>query len=414
MTRRGPQAALVRWFADNRVLAWICVLIFVNQLGFGSIVPVVPLYARQFDVPLSAIGLTIAVYGLARFLVNLPAGLISDRYGRRNALAVGGLITVVGNIFCAISPSYLPFLIARFIAGLGAGFVLAASQIMLADISTPDRRGRIMATYSGVFAFAVGIGPLAGGLLAERFGLTAPFWAYAFMGAGAGLLSWFCVPETRLLRSASSGLSDAGKPSFMTQVRLMAQRPGFVPVSFVSFMAFFSRTGGLFTLIPIIAQERLGLGPDEIGLGLATISVMAIILAYPSGALADRYGRKIVIVPATLLTGLSFLFFLAAPSFIWFMIACTVWAIAGGIGGSAPSAYAADIAPAGMNAAAMSTFRMLSETGYVLGPLVLGLTADLFGANASLAATSALIVLSGILFAWRAPEMRRRPVPGPA
>ena len=403
----GIRAGLARWYADNRILAWMCALTFVNQLGFGSIVPVVPLYARQFDVPLSAIGLTIAVYGLARFLVNLPAGLVSDRLGRRYALALGGAITVVGNVFCAISPSYLPFLIARFIAGLGAGFVLAASQIMLADISTPERRGRIMATYTGVFSFAVGIGPLAGGLLADAGGLSAPFWGYALMGAAAAALAWLCVPETRLLRTAAGGQSTASKPSFLAQVRLMAARPGFMPISFVSFMAFFSRTGGLFTLIPVIGQERMSLGPDEIGLGLATISVMAIILAYPSGVLADRFGRKVVIVPATLLTGLSFLLFLAAPTFLWFMAACTVWAIAGGIGGAAPSAYAADIAPPGMNAAAMSTFRMLSETGYVLGPLLLGAAADLFGANTSLAATSALIVLSGIVFFVRAPEMRR-------
>ena len=409
MIHAGFQAGLARWYAENRILAWMCALTFVNQLGFGSIVPVVPLYARQFDVPLSAIGLTIAVYGLARFLVNLPAGLVSDRLGRRYALALGGLITVVGNVFCAISPSYLPFLVARFIAGLGAGFVLAASQIMLADISTPERRGRIMATYSGVFSFAVGIGPLAGGLLADRGGLSAPFWGYAVMGATAALLAWLCVPETRMLRTATGGQSAASRPSFVAQVRLMAGRPGFLPVCLVSFMAFFSRTGGLFTLIPVIGQERLSLGPDEIGLGLATISVMAIVLAYPSGVLADRFGRKIVIVPATLLTGLSFLLFLAAPSFLWFMAACTVWAMASGVGGAAPSAYAADIAPPGMNAAAMSSFRMLSETGYVAGPLVLGAAADLFGANASLAATAAMLVIVALIFAWRAPETRRRP-----
>src|SRR5690242_8046000 len=267
----GIRAGLARWYADNRVLAWMCALTFVNQLGFGSIVPVVPLYACQLDVPLSAIGLTIAVYGLTRFLVNLPAGLVSDRLGRRYALALGGAITVVGNVFCAISPSYLPFLIARFIAGLGAGFVLAASQTMLADISTPERRGRLMATYTGVFSFAVGIGPLAGGVLADAGGLSAPFWGYALMGAAAAALAWLCVPETRLLRTAIGGQSTASKPSFLAQVRQMAARPGFMPISFVSFMSFFSRTGGLFTLIPVIGQERLSLGPDEIGLGLATI-----------------------------------------------------------------------------------------------------------------------------------------------
>jgi len=399
----------VRWYTENRILAWICVLIFVNQLGFGAIVPAVPLYALTFDVPLSAIGLTIAAYGFARFLVGVPAGLISDTYGRRYALALGGLITVVGNILCALAPSYWPFLVARFIAGFGAGFVITASQIMLADISTPDRRGRIMATYSGVFTFAVGIGPLPGGFLADHFGLTAPFWAYALMGLGAATLAWFRVPETKFLRTATGGAApSADRPSFAAQMRTLTRQPGFLLISLVGFSAFVARTGGLFSIIPVMGQQRLGLTPDQIGLGLATISVTAVVLAYPAGALADRFGRKPMIVPSTILTGVSMLLFLLAPSFLWFMVACAAWSIATGVGSSAPGAYAADITPPGMNAAAMSTFRSISETGYVIGPMVLGLIADLFGASAALGVTAAFMTIVGVSFALFAPEKSRR------
>lgn len=403
-----------RWYAENRILAWICALIFVNQLGFGAIVPAVPLYALTFDVPLSAIGLTIAAYGFARFLVGVPAGLISDTYGRRYALALGGLITVIGNILCALAPSYLPFLFARFIAGFGAGFVITASQIMLADISTPERRGRIMATYSGVFTFAVGIGPLPGGFLADHFGLTAPFWAYAVMGLGAAILAWFRVPETKFLRTATGGAAPTGEqPSFTAQMRILMRQPGFLLISLVGFSAFVARTGGLFSIIPVMGQQRLGLTPDQIGLGLATISVTAVVLAYPAGAMADRFGRKPMIVPSTILTGVSMLLFLFAPSFLWFMAACTVWSIATGIGSSAPGAYAADITPPGMNAAAMSTFRSISETGYVIGPTVLGLIADLFGASAALGVTAAFMTVVGLSFALFAPEKSRRKVAAP-
>lgn len=402
-------AGIARWYTENRILAWICALIFVNQLGFGSIVPAVPLYALTFDVPLSAIGLTIAAYGMARFLVGLPAGLISDNYGRRHALALGGLITVVGNVMCALAPSYLPFLFARFIAGFGAGLVITASQIMLADISTPDRRGRIMATYSGVFTFAVGIGPLPGGYLADMFGLSAPFWAYSIMGLGAAVLAWFRVPETKFLRTATGGHQPTGpKPSFAAQMRILTVQPGFLLISLVGFAGFFSRTGGLFNIIPVLGQQRLGLTPDQIGLGLATISITAVFLAYPAGAMADRFGRKVMIVPSTVMTGLSMLLFLLAPSFFWFMIACAAWSVATGIGSSAPGAYAADITPPGMNAAAMSTFRMIAETGYVIGPLVLGGVADLFGANAALGGTAAFMAVVGILFGLFAPEKSRR------
>src|SRR5580700_8839104 len=98
------------WYARYRILVWMCVLIAVNQLGFGSIVPVTPLYAASFGVPPSAIGLTIALYGLARFVFAVPAGRLADRIGRRGTLAAGGVITVVGNVLCAMAPTYVLFL----------------------------------------------------------------------------------------------------------------------------------------------------------------------------------------------------------------------------------------------------------------------------------------------------------------
>jgi len=166
----------------TRILVWMCVLIAVNQLGFGAIVPVIALYARSFGVPQSAIGVAIAVYGLARFLVAMPVGKLTDVLGRRAALALGGLVTAAGNLACAAAPNFATFVAARFVAGVGAALVLIAGQIVLADITTPARRGRVMAIYQGVFLFAVGVGPYPGGLLAERFGLAAPFVVYALAG----------------------------------------------------------------------------------------------------------------------------------------------------------------------------------------------------------------------------------------
>ena len=81
------------WYRGNRVLAWVCIVIAVNQLGFGNIVPVVPLFAKSFGVSQFLIGLTVAVYGLARFAANMPAGRVSDLLGRDWAIAIGGIVT---------------------------------------------------------------------------------------------------------------------------------------------------------------------------------------------------------------------------------------------------------------------------------------------------------------------------------
>jgi MFS family permease len=389
------------------ILAWMCVLIGVNQLGFGAIVPALALYARSFEVPQSAVGLAVGVYGLARFLVAMPAGALADRAGRRTALALGGLLEAAGNLLCAWAPTFAALVGARFVAGAGAGLVITTGQIVLADITTPALRGRVMAIYQGVFLFAVGIGPLPGGLLAERLGLAAPFVAYAASGALAAGIAWVLVAETRDLRAGERGETASALPSFSAQVRLLTGHAGFMLVSLVGLMAAVARTGGVFTVIPVLAQERLGLGADRIGVGLALASVVGLLLAYPSGSLVDRHGRKPIIVPATVLSGLSLGLFLGAPSYAWFLAACLVWSLAMGMSGAAPAAYAADVAPAGMNAAAMSAYRMLGDLGYVLGPVALGLATDLAGADAALGGTALCLVAVGVLFARLAPETHR-------
>jgi MFS family permease len=388
----------------SHILPWMCGLVFVYELGFGSVVPVLPLFARSFEVSQAAVGLAISVYGLARFLVALPSGRLADGLGRRATLALGGVVTVLGNLLCAGAPTFGLFLGGRFVAGAGAALVLNGGQIVLADITTPARRGRTMAIYQGTWLVASSVGPLPGGLLAAWLGLAAPFVVYAAAGAVATLLAWLRVPETRALRQAAAPGAAAAMPPFRAQIRLLTRHRGFVLVGAVALTNAVARTGAVFALIPILGRDRLGLAPERLGLGLGLASLVALALVYPSGALVDRYGRKTVIVPATLVAGTALGVFLVAPSYGWFVVACGLWGLASGISGAAPAAYAADVAPAGMNAAAMSSYRMLGDVGYMLGPVALGLVADVFGLDAALAVAAGLLCLVGLVFGRFAPE----------
>jgi MFS transporter, DHA1 family, multidrug resistance protein len=392
---------------ERRVLMWMCVLVAVNQLGFGGIVPSIALYAGSFGVSASAIGLAIATYGLARFLVAAPSGQLADRIGRRPTLALGGLVTALGNLWCAVASSYPEFVVARFVAGAGAGLILTTGQVVLADITTPERRGRMMAIYQGTFLFAVGIGPFPGGLLAEHLGLAAPFAAYAIAGVGAGLLAWFAVAETRELARNRAHAGGGPRPSFAAQVHLLAVQRGFVLVCGVALINAVARTGGLFSIIPIYGNLRLGISVGAIGFALALGSVAGLFAAYPAGWLADRYGRKLVIAPATIATGGSMLLYCLAPDYLWFTAASVLWGVASAVGGAAPAAYAADSAPPGMNATTMSLYRMLGDAGYVAGPIALGLVADLHGPEAALIIAAGLLIAIGAAFAGLAPETYR-------
>ena len=392
---------------ERRVLIAMCVLISINQLGFGSVIPVLPLYAQSFGVAASAIGMAVAIYGLARFFVAVPSGQLSDRLGRRPTLAMGGVISALGSFWCAAATGYPEFMVARFVSGAGAGIILTTGQVVLADISTPERRGRIISIYQGCFLFAVGIGPLPGGLLASHFGLAAPFQAYGVASLLAMLVAWFAVKETRGLGHGGSGQGAAVTISYVRQLKLLMRQVGFVLVSVVSLTNSVIRTGGLFTVIPVFAVLRLSLNVAEIGFGMALGSVAGVIAAYPSGVLVDRFGRKAVIVPATLITGLSMLLFMISPSYVWFVVSCVVWGVAASIGGTAPAAYAADSAPPGMNAAAMSAFRMVGDFGYVIGPIFLGFLVDVQGPQTALLVAAVISVLAAYLFLKFAPETYR-------
>ncbi|MBN8987931.1 MAG: MFS transporter [Rhizobiales bacterium] len=392
--------------SERRILLWMCLLVGVNQLGFGAMVPSLPLYASSFGVSASAIGMAVAVYGFARFVAVLPGGQLADRWGRRPVLAIGGLISAAGNFWCAEAHSFVEFNLARVVAGAGAGIILTIGQIVLADISSPDRRGRNIATYQAAFLFGFGVGPFPGGLLAGAYGLAAPFLMTGVASLLTTAIAWFLVSETRPAKTGAVASSKAAEIPFVRQMLRLLSHRGFLLVSLISLMNAVVRTGGLFALIPLLATTTLGLSVAEIGFAMMVSGVFGFAAAYPAGWLADRVGRKAVIVPSTVLTGLSMLLFCYAPSYAWFIAASIVWSVAASISSSAPAAYVVDAAPAGMNASAMTTYRMTADAGYVLGPPGLGLLADLTSSSVAIISASVVLVFIGALFALTPPEKR--------
>ncbi len=385
----------------------MCVLVAVNQIGFGAMVPSLPLYARSFGVPASAVGLAVAVYGFARFAVIFPGGQLSDLLGRRPLLAIGGLVSAAGSFWCGEAHSFFEFNVARLVAGAGAGIILTTGQIVLADISSPNRRGRNIATYQAAFLFGLSIGPFPGGLIAGAYGLAAPFLVTGAASLVVTVVAWFLVSETRPDKPGAVTSHAPAQLPFIRQVLKLLRHRGFLLVSLISLMNAVMRTGGLFALIPLLVTATLGLSVGEIGFGLMASSLCGFLAAYPAGWLTDRLGRKAVIVPSTLMTGFSMVLFCYAPSYLWFMVASIIWGIATSISSSAPAAYAVDSAPPGMNAAAMSAYRMMADAGYIIGPPGLGLLADITSPASAIIAAAAGLVLIGAVFAVATPE---RPV----
>jgi DHA1 family multidrug resistance protein-like MFS transporter len=403
----------------DRSFIALLALILVNQIGFGIITPVLPSYARSFGLDPADIGLVIGIYGFARFIANVPAGYLSDRRGRRQVLVIGTAITSVASALIASADSLPQLLAYRLLAGLGAATVITAGQIMVGDLATPENRGRLMSIYQGVFLFGVGLGPTPGGLLADYFGLRAPFIAYAAFSAGACVLALLLIRETKPATPATSDEADRRSPAEAhaaavaatavdraVLLRTLSSR-AFILIVFVSFAQFVGRTGALFTVAPLLGTEDIGLSSSQIGYALTLVNALNIMTIYFSGAFADRFGRKRVIVPAMLVEGIGLALFAYSGSYPLFLLSAATWGFGSGISGPAPAAYVTDLAPSEVRARVFGYFRSLSDAGYIVGPLALGWIATRWGYDAPLLLTAGMILLAGALFAVFAPEFHR-------
>lgn len=396
----------------SRTFLTLCLLIMVNQLGFGIITPVLPAYARSFGLGASGVGLVLGSYGLARFIANVPAGQLAERHGRRIVIIAGTAITSVASALIASATNLPQLLIYRLLAGLGAATVLTGGQIMVGDIATTDNRGRLMSVYQGFFLVGVSLGPAPGGLLADHFGLRAPFIAYAVFSAAACGVALLLIRETKP-RGGASGTRAAQEPEATTgdgSLRGVVWSAPFLLIGAVSFVQFLARTGALFTVVPLLGTEQIGLSASRVGFALTFVWLLNIATLYHAGAFSDRFGRKWVIVPATLVSGIAVAMFALSGSYAMFLLSAGVWGVGSGLSGPSPAAYVADIAPAALRGRVFGLYRSVSDSGYIVGPLLLGWLADVSGYAAPLLLTAALFLISGALFALFAPEFHRRPI----
>ncbi|MEI6137480.1 MAG: MFS transporter, partial [Chloroflexota bacterium] len=291
-------------------------LVLANQIGFGLVIPVLPAYAKSFGLGAADIGFVIAIYGLARFVANVPVGQLAERFGRRHVIILGTAITSIASALIATAGSLPELLAYRFLAGLGAATVLTSGQIMVGDLATPENRGRMISTYQGFLLVGISLGPLPGGLLADWWGLRAPFVAYAIFSALACVFAFLLIRETRPVptsaevAAAASIVGDVERSRVFTIVRSRA----FLLVGFVTFSQFFARTGAIFAIVPLLGHDRFQMTASRLGAAQTLITALNLALVYFSGSLADRFGRKVVIAPATIASGLALLMWAWSPS----------------------------------------------------------------------------------------------------
>ncbi len=172
----------------------IFITVLIDLIGFGIVIPVLPLYAEKFGASETVIGLLLAIYSLMNFVFSPILGRLSDRVGRRPVLFLSIVGTSIGFLVMGLADTLWLLFVARTIDGITGGNISTA-QAYIADITPPEERSRSMGIIGAAFGLGFIFGPALGGILSS-ISLAAPFYFAAGLAAANAVALYFLLPES--------------------------------------------------------------------------------------------------------------------------------------------------------------------------------------------------------------------------
>jgi multidrug resistance protein len=307
----------------TRPLLIIFLTIFVNLIGFGIIVPLLPFYAETFGASPIVIGLLFGVFSLCQLIAAPALGDLSDRYGRRPVLVFSLAGTVVSFVMLALAHSVAMLFLARIVDGLSGGNISTA-RAYVADITEPKDRARAYGLIGAAFGLGFIMGPALSGMLAG-LSYTAPIWAAAALTLVATAMAWLWLPET--VHRAQAG---TGNP--LSYLPELLRRPVMRRVLTLDFVYWFS-FAVFQTTFSLFVARRFGFDASRTGYLFAGFGFLgAVIQGGFIRPIVRRAGDKSTFMAGIVFSCLGLVAAALAHSVALFILALVPLAIGMGFG----------------------------------------------------------------------------------
>ncbi len=386
----------------------LCIEELLLIMGLGFLGPILPKFVQSLGVEAGnigfAVGAAMTAFGVARAGMDIPAGKLARRFGRRFLLVGAPAVVVASALGMAFTTAYWQLILWRILQGAGSAGFSVAALIVLGEISTPANRGFNISFFWSTFLIGSSLGPSFGGFMGEYLGYRAAFFCYAGLALTAALWGYLRIPETTSRNASAPATNDHPVAACPAPRKDAFFNPDFLLISLVSLFTLVSVAGTQVTLVPMVGYERLLLREGQVGIGLTVIAVMQLILTPLAGRFSDRLGRKTLIVPGGLIAALGLIMFVHSSNYWLFLLSAALLGVGRGFSGPIPTAYVADIAPRGSYESMLAAFRAVSDLGWVVGPLLCGYLKDVAGVNLPFYLTAGGLCLAVILFALVAEE----------
>jgi DHA1 family tetracycline resistance protein-like MFS transporter len=368
--------------------------VFVDLVGFGIVLPILPYYAERFGATSLEIGAIISSFSLAQFIFAPIWGRISDRVGRRPVILVSLFGSLASYLLFARAQTLWMLLLSRALAGVAAANI-AAAQAYVADVTPPEERARGMGLIGAAFGFGFTVGPF----LASK---VAPLSAAApgYLAAGLALvnlvLASFFLPESLRPESRAlprRGLSRRALGRVFASPVLTAVSMTFIAISF---------TGSAFTsMMPLFLARRLTMAPAEaaniFALVGATMAIMQWLAVHP---LSRRFGERTLAILGVTGMAATLCLLPSSAAIGSLVLLLLLYAVSAAVVGPSAMSLVTFVADARQQGEVIGVVQSLASLSRVVGPVWGGLVMGHFGVGAPFYSSSIVCALASV-YIWR-------------
>ncbi len=387
-------------------------------LGWGMVLPTIPVLAASFDISLGAAAQTVTAWAAGRFVGTPVSGIMLDRAGPRVMMVGGAAVTSAAAAAAFTSPAFGWLLLALFVIGAADAVWNLGREVAGIDLTAQNQRGRVMSGFHGVHSAGLTLGPLVGGFLTVSAGFRSVFVAYALVAAVTVFLG---LAVDRPAHADAGAPRPAARTGF--KIRGLRHWAGRIIALYREVAPPFRRTYAVLvaatcaslmfrltlqSMLPLYAGGYLGFSPVEVGALFSISGVVVFFMILPAGFVLDKVGRKWATVPSNVIPAVVFLLIPLADTFLQLAALMSLMGIASGLslGCLATSTY--DVVPRQVRGRLQAMRRTIADLVGLGAPVGGGMLANAFHPGIPFLALTPVLWLSALLLAFAAKETLER------
>ncbi|MCU1528676.1 MAG: transporter [Frondihabitans sp.] len=349
----------------------------------GAMLPVIAISAIDRGANEALASLVVAMLGIGSLVTNIPAGVLTTRFGERRSMILAAGISAIGLILCILNLGLWVFAAGILLVGAASSVFMLARQSYLTEVVPAHMRARALSTLGGTQRIGVFVGPFVSAGVIALWGLEAAYVVALITIIGAGFIA-YAVQD--LLEGRPERDVPAQKATTMGMIREHWRVFVMLGTGILLLSAIRSTRQ---VVIPLWATH-IGLDPTQSSIIYGIAGVVDAAIFYPAGLVMDKYGRKWIAVPCVIIMGISFLLLPLTHAAITLALVSVVMGFGNGIGSGIVNTLGSDASPAVGRPTFLGLWRELSDGGSAIGPVILSVVT-------SIATLSVGIVVSGLV-----------------